>query len=55
MPVPIDGHFFGFGFMAGFPSGTTELLGNWFIPVVGGSMVVFYFLITLLLRLLKRK
>jgi hypothetical protein len=49
------GHLFGFGFVADLPPGATELLGNWYIPVVGLSIVFFYFLNTLLFRLLKRK
>jgi uncharacterized membrane protein len=49
------GHLFGLGFMADLPPGAIELLGNWYIPVVGVMMVVFYFLNTLLFRLLKRK
>jgi uncharacterized membrane protein len=50
-----DDHFFAFGFSSELPGGTTELLGNLFIPVVAALMVVFYFLNTLLFRLLKRK
>jgi hypothetical protein len=50
-----EGHSFAFGFISELPGGLTELLGNWFIPVVAVLMVVFYFLNTLLFRLLKRK
>jgi len=32
---------------------TTEVLGNWFIPVMLLSIIIFYFLITLLLKLKK--
>lgn len=44
--------------VAGIPSdanvpGVTEVLGNWFIPVMLLAIVVFYFLITLLLKLKK--
>jgi hypothetical protein len=50
-----DGHWFAFGYISNLPSGLTELLGNWFIVTVLVLMGIFYFLNTLLFRLLKRK
>jgi len=48
-------HFCFLGFTTELPGGLTELLGNWFIPVVAVLMIILYFLNTLLFRLLKRK
>jgi hypothetical protein len=31
----------------------TEVLGNWFIPVMLGALLVFYILTTLMLRLIR--
>jgi hypothetical protein len=50
-----DDHFVAFGFKTDLPSGVTELLGNWFIATVIVLMGAFYFLNTLLFRLLKGK
>lgn len=50
-----NGHLFAFGYTSNLPDGFTELLGNWFIAVVIGLMSVFYFLNTLLFRLLKKR
>ncbi|TWJ01434.1 putative membrane protein [Mucilaginibacter frigoritolerans] len=50
-----NGHLFAFGFISDLPNNAAELLGNWFIPVVAILIVIFYFLNTLLFRLLKRK
>ena len=36
------------------PEGATEILGAWFIPVVLTLAVIFYFLITLLLRITRK-
>ena len=49
------GHWFAFGYISGTPDGLTELLGNWFIVTVLALMGLFYFLNTLLFRLLKKK
>ena len=48
-----NGHLFAFGYTSSLPGGLTELLGNWFIAVVIMLMGVFYFLNTLLFRLLR--
>jgi uncharacterized membrane protein len=48
------GHFFA-GYTTRLPAGVNELLGNWFIITVILLMILFYFLNTLLFRLLKRK
>lgn len=48
-------HFFGFGYVTELKPGLTELLGNSFIVVVIFLMGAFYFLNTLLFRLLRRK
>jgi uncharacterized membrane protein len=48
-----DGHFFAFGYTTILPDRVTELLGNWFIITVIALMGAFYFLNTLLFRLLK--
>jgi hypothetical protein len=50
-----DGHYFVFGYTSHLPDGVTEVLGSWFILVVITLMIVFYFLNTLLFRLLKGK
>jgi uncharacterized membrane protein len=50
-----DGHFFAFGYTTNLPDRVTELLGNWFIITVIALMAAFYFLNTLLFRLLKGK
>lgn len=50
-----DGHYFVFGYTSDLPSGATEVLGNWFIITVIALMSIFYFLNTLLFRLLKGK
>lgn len=48
------GSTFALGIQNGINSnGTTELLGNWFIPAMIVVIVVFYFLITLLLKFKK--
>ena len=48
------GHFFA-GYTTKVPAGAYELLGNWFIITVVILMILFYFLNTLLFRLLKKK
>jgi len=48
-------HFFGFGYVTELKPGLTELLGSWFIPTVFFFMGVFYFLNTLLFRLLRKE
>ena len=50
-----DDHFFAFGYTTNLPDHITELLGNWFIITVITLMAAFYFLNTLLFRLLKGK
>jgi hypothetical protein len=50
-----DDHFFVFGYTTNLPAGVNELLGNWFIITVIVLMTLFYFLNTLLFRLLKGK
>jgi len=50
-----NGHWFAFGYTSDLPNGLIELLGNWFIPVVILIMGIFYFLNTLMFRLLKKK
>jgi len=50
-----DDHFLAFGFTTDLPAGNTELLGNWFIVTILALMLVFYFLNTVLFRLLKGK
>ncbi|SDT60083.1 hypothetical protein SAMN05216490_4253 [Mucilaginibacter mallensis] len=50
-----DGHYFVFGYTSNLPSGTTEVLGDWFISTVIILMCMFYFFNTLLFRLLKGK
>ena len=50
-----NGRLFVFGYTSNLPEGLTELLGNWFIAVVILLMGVFYFLNTLLFRLLKKR
>ncbi|MES2418447.1 MAG: hypothetical protein V4541_09680 [Bacteroidota bacterium] len=50
-----NGHWFVFGYTSDLPSNLVELLGNWFIAVVIALMGVFYFLNTLLFRLLKKR
>ncbi len=47
--------FFAFGFTTELPGGLHELLGQLFIPVVILLMGIFYFLNTLLFRLLKKE
>jgi len=49
-----NGHFF-LGYNTHLNAGLTEVLGNWFILTVIVLMVLFYFLNTLLFRLLKRE
>lgn len=48
------GHLFMMGYMHHRPAGSAELLGDWFIATVIFLAGVFYYLNTLLLRLLKR-
>lgn len=48
-------HFFGFGYVTELKPGLTELLGNWFILVIVFLMGAFYFLNTLLFRLLRKE
>ncbi len=48
-----EGKFFFFGFTP-LANGKDEILGNFYIPVVLLIIVVFYFMITLLLRLIKK-
>ncbi|MCQ6960124.1 hypothetical protein [Mucilaginibacter aquariorum] len=50
-----NGHWFAFGYTSDLPDGLIELLGNWFIAVVIALMGIFYFLNTLLFRLLKKR
>ena len=50
-----NGRLFVLGYTSNLPDGLTELLGNWFIAVVILLMGVFYFLNTLLFRLLKKR
>jgi len=50
-----DDRFIAFGYRTDLPSNVTELLGNWFIATVIMLMGAFYFLNTLLFRLLKGK
>ena len=50
-----NGHWFAFGYTSRLPDGVTELLGNWFIIIVILIMGIFYFLNTLMFRLLKKK
>ncbi len=49
------GHYFVFGYTSNLPAGATEVLGDWFIVAVFALMCIFYFLNTLLFRLLKGK
>jgi uncharacterized membrane protein len=49
-----SGRFF-FGYSTQTQAGTNELLGSWFIITMVGLMLLFYFLNTLLFRLLKKK
>ena len=49
-----NGHFF-MGYNTHLNNEPTEVLGNWFIITVIALMILFYFLNTLLFRLLKRK
>jgi hypothetical protein len=49
------GQFFAFGYTHDLPPGLIELLGDWFIVAVLVLMGIFYFLNTLLFRLLKKK
>lgn len=50
----INGHFSTFGFISN-TNGMNEMLGYWFVPLVLIAAVLFYLLITLLFRLVKKK
>lgn len=50
----VNGQFQSFGFMNN-TNGMSEILGYWFIPMVIVGAILFYFLITLLLRFTKMK
>jgi hypothetical protein len=45
-----DGHFVGLGFIAQINSNAIDLLGYWLIPIMIVAIIVFYFLITFLLK-----
>lgn len=49
-----EGEFHSFGFISGHEE-LTEVLGYWFIPLVTAFIVVLYIIITLLLRLKRKK
>jgi len=50
----IDEKFHSFGFIAD-TSGTKEVLGHWFIPLILATILLLYFLITLLFRLTRKQ